>query len=152
MAGFFDSLINNYREQVERHRQRPLLEASMAACALTAMADGNVSFPERVRVDQILETLDALRVFDPHEGVNLFNEFTEDIRENSRKGHERAVKVVQSVADDPEIAELIIRISLAINEADGEVSLVDQIATVTLCSLLGVDPEQFNLYRPGTID
>ena len=124
----------------------------MAACAVTAMADGNVTFPERVRVDQILETLDALRVFDPHEGVNLFNKFVAEIRKNPAKGNDEAVDAIKEFADDPESAELIVRICLAIIEADGEVSLVDQIATVQLCSLLGIDPVKFGLYRPGTIE
>lgn len=124
----------------------------MAACAITAMADGNVTFPERVRVDQILETLDALQVFDPHEGVNMFNEFVRGIRENPARGHEAAVEAITEFAADDESAELIVRICLAIIEAEGEVSLVDQIATVQLCSLIGVDPLKFGLYRPGTLD
>jgi len=152
VSGFFSSLIGQYREQVERHQQRPLLEASMAACAIVAMADGNVSFPERVRVDQILETLDALRVFDPHEGVNLFNEFVAAIQKDGETGHEKAIEAVREFADDPQSAELIIRICLAICEAEGEISLVDQVATVSLCSLIGVDPEKFGLYRPGVVD
>ena len=152
MSGFFASLIGQYREQMERHQRRPLLEASMAACAITAMADGNVSFPERVRVDQILDTLDQLSVFDPHEGVELFNEYVTAIQENGAKGHAKAIAAIRDFAEDTESAELIVRICLAISEAEGEISLVDQVATVTLCSQIGVDPTKFGLYRPGAVD
>ena len=56
MAGFLDDLLSNFRAQLERHRNRPLLRGAMAACALAATADGEVRLSERVRVDQILET------------------------------------------------------------------------------------------------
>ena len=55
-----------------RHHNLPFLKATMAACALVATANGEVSFSERVRVDQIIETLEALQVYGPHEAVNIF--------------------------------------------------------------------------------
>ena len=79
--GFLATLTDKFQEQMERHRNRPFLRAVMAACALVAAADGKVSLAERVRVDQILDTLEELRIFDPHEGVDLFNEFTDAIIE-----------------------------------------------------------------------
>ncbi len=146
MAGFLRTLITDYQTQLQRHRNRPFLKATMAACALVAIADGEVTFGERIRVDQILDTLEALKVFDPHEGVDLFNEFAEAIFASPRAGRENAVKVVKSVAHDPETADLMIRICLAIAEAEGEKTLVDQIEIVMLCALLGVDPKEHGLY------
>ena len=60
-----NGLIDGYHDMMRRYRNGPLLEGVMAACALVATSDGRVSLSERVRVDQILETLDALKVFDP---------------------------------------------------------------------------------------
>ena len=62
MSRFLNHLTKLYQDQVERYRNRPFLKATMAACALVAVADGKVSFSQRVRVDQILETLDKLKV------------------------------------------------------------------------------------------
>lgn len=50
------------------------------------------------------------------------------------------------MAGDPERAELVIRMCLALSEAEGDKSLVDQVEIVTLCSLLGVDPRARGLY------
>lgn len=146
MAGFLSTLMSRYRVQLERNRNRPFLRGTMAASALVAMADGQVTLPERVRVDQILETLEALKVFDPHEGVNLFNDFVDAIRESSKGGREAAFADVERVARNPETGALILRICLAISEADGEVAMVDQIEIVTLCSRLGIDPRDCGLY------
>ena len=53
------------------------LEAAMAACAMVSASEGQVSFADRIRVDQIMDTLTRLKVFDPHEGVDLFNRVIE---------------------------------------------------------------------------
>lgn len=146
MAGFLSSLITDFQVQMERHRNRPFLRGAMGACALVASADGAVSFSERVRIDQIVETLEALKVFDPHEAVDLFNEFTDAILEDPKSGRAKALEAIQSVADNPETAQLLIRICIAVSEAKSEKLLVDQIEIVMLCGVLGVDSKEFGLY------
>ena len=37
----------------------------MAACAMVSAAEGQLSFTDRIRIDQILETLTRLKVFEP---------------------------------------------------------------------------------------
>ena len=118
----------------------------MAACALAASVDGAPSFSERIRVDQILETLEQLQVFDPHEAVELFNEYAEDILADPKEGKDRARKALAAFVDERETAELLIRICLAVAEASGETNLTEQVEIVTLCSLLGVDPDYASLY------
>ena len=146
MAGFLTSLIDNYQSHMERERNRPFLEGVMAACAMVATVDGKVSFAERVRVDQILETLEELKIFDPHEGIEIFNVLTDAILENPREGHERAFKAMQHVAQNPASGTLMVRICCAISEADGEKTLADEIEIVSLCSRLGIDPTDCGLY------
>ena len=147
MPNFLKTLTHHYQEQVARHKNLPFLKATMAASAIVATSDGEVTFDERMRVDQVLETLEALKVFDPHEGVNLFNGFVEALKQSPEAGHAAAVEAIMVVAGDPEKAELMVRICLALSETDGEVSLVEQIEIVTLCSLLGLDARAFGLYR-----
>ena len=100
MSGFLASLLSDYGQQLERHRNRRFLRATMAACALAAAADGEVSFSERMRVDQIFATLRDLEVFDPHEAVDLFNDYARAILESPRQGHERALKAVHAATAD----------------------------------------------------
>lgn len=149
MTGFLQELLDRYHTELERHRNRPMLRGAMAACALAATADGEVRLAERMRVDRILETLEALRVFDPHEGVDLFNDFVEAILASPREGHQRAVEAVQAVTSDRETAALLVRICLAVAEAKAEVTLPEQIEIVMLCSILGVEPEHVGLYTGG---
>jgi tellurite resistance protein len=131
---------------MERQQKRTFLKSVMAACAMVASAGGNVTFAQRSRLDKILETLETLKVFDPHEGVNLFNDFSEAIFENPSKGHARAWDALVMGAPGRETRELLIRICLAISEANEERSLADQIEIVTLCNRLGIKPEKCGLY------
>ena len=60
MAGFLRSLLDDYQAQMERHRNRPFLEAAMAACALSACAGGEITFSQRIRVEELTGLLDAM--------------------------------------------------------------------------------------------
>lgn len=145
MQGFLSNLANVFRQRKERSQNRLFLKASMASCAMVSISEGQVSFCDRIRLDQIMDTLDKLKAFDPHEGVDLFNYFIGRIAESPKQGREEALAAIQSVTADKETAELLIRLCLAISLSDGKTSLVEQIEIVTLCSLLGIEPKDFGL-------
>lgn len=145
MSGFLENLKRNYQSHMERQRNRPFLEGVMGACAMVATADGEVSFAEKVRVDQILQSLKKLKVFDPHEGIDIFNEFTDLILEHPATGHETAFMAMERVAQSPEDGALMIRICMAICEADSESNIADQIEIISLCSRLKLNPKDFGL-------
>ncbi len=147
MTGVLENISKLYNDTIDRHRNRPFLEATMAACAMVAMADGSVSLRERVKVDEVLETLEALQVFDPHEGVNLFNEFADAINENPKKGREKALAaIVNETTQHRDSAYLMIKICVAVSKFRGEIPLVEQIEIVSLCSRLVVEPHESGLY------
>ncbi len=152
MGGVLASLGELFKERLERQKNRPFLEGVMAACAVVATSDGAVSFAEQVRVDQILQTLDQLKVFDPHEGVEIFRDFSESIIDHPHEGHDRALEAIAKVSEDLEDGALLLRICLAVSEADGPASLVDQIEIVSICSRFGIDPAECGLYIDMPLD
>ena len=145
MTGIVDELAALFKNRWKKKRNEPFLRAAMAACAMVSISDGHVYFCDRIRLDQIMTTLDKLKIFDPHEGVNLFNYYNDLIAKSPKVGHRKALAAVQDVASDGEIAELLIRLCLAISLSDGKTSLVEHIEIVSLCSLIGVDPEKIGL-------
>ncbi len=147
VSGFIATLQKSFQHQVDRHHNPPFLKATMAECALVATADGHVSFSESVRVDQIVETLDQLKTFDPQEAVYLLKDYSDLILKNPKEGPQEVLRELEPAMENRETAELLIRIYLAVAESNGETSLVDQIEIVTLCSLLDVDPSEFGLYK-----
>ena len=135
-----------YHERLERHRNLPFLKATMAGAALVAMANGHVSFAQRMRTDQVLETLDELKVFDPHEGVELFNDYVDAITASPKEGRAAAIKAIEGAAKDDDARRMIVRICVAISEVAGNVPRVEQIEIVSLCSHLDLDPDSCGLY------
>jgi tellurite resistance protein len=146
VAGVLETLTGLYRDQMARHENRPFLEAVMSAAALVCAADGEVTFPERMRLDQIIAAIKQLEVFDPHEAVDLFNDYTQAIQEDSETGREAAFKRIEPVAKNPETAALILRVCIGILEVEGDDTMVEQIEIVSLCSRLGIDPKDCGLY------
>ncbi len=145
MSGMLDNLKRLFQERSEKEQNRPFLEAAMAACAMVSASEGQVSFADRIRVDQIMETLTRLKIFDPQEGVDLFNRYTKSILTSPKEGRESTLKVIKTVAADAETAELLIDLCLAVSLSDGVTSLIEHIEIVTLCGLIGVDPDKIGL-------
>ncbi len=149
MSGFLASLLDDYELEIERHRHRPFLKASMAACALAAVADGAPTLSERIRVDQILETLEHLKIFDPHEGVDLFNEYSTALMESPVDGREKALDAVKAVSANPDEAALLVRMCLAVAEAKGQKCRTDQVEIEAVCKALQVNPHELGVYQNG---
>lgn len=141
MPNLLERLRGSITAQAARHRNRAFLEATMAAAALVAHADGEVSLSERVRVDQILERLDRLTVYDPHLGVELFNQVIDALAEAPAEGLALALDRIKPVARDPEAARLLVRVCCAISEADGEFTPAERRTIEAICGALGVDFE-----------
>jgi len=146
MSTFLKRLGERYHEVLDRHHNLPFLKATMSAAALVATANGHVSFAQRIRTDQVLETLDALKVFDPHEGVELFNEVIEQIQASPQQGRAQAVQNIEAAANDDDTKHMIVRVCVAISEVEGKIPLVEQIEIVSLCSQLELDPKSCGLY------
>ena len=141
MTDLFPHLRQLLHEQIERHRHRGFLEAAMAACALVAAADGHASFRERSRIDGILESLEGLRVFDPHEGVDAFDRYLERLEIQPEAGRREAVEAVRrQIDEDPAQGPLLLRLCRVISEANGEPSSEKRRAIADLCAELGLEP------------
>ena len=152
MSGLFSNFTHLFHESQKKRQNRPFLRAAMAACAMVSISEGKVHFCDRIRLDQILSTLNKLKIFDPHEGVEIFNYFTEKIKTSPKQGHNEALAAVKEVATDKTTAELIVRLCLAISLSDSKTSMVEQIEIVSLCSLLGVDANTLGLDMQGLVN
>lgn len=133
----FDALRQAIADTLERHRQQPFLDAAMAACALVAMADGEVSLSEQSRVDEVLEAIDRLSLFDVHEAVDLFNEYVEGVAADPNKGRAHALEAVGRMRGDGEAADLLVKICLAVSRADGDYAPGERDQIEAVCARLG---------------
>ncbi len=133
----FESLKASIAKEVERHKNRPFMEAAMAASALVVIADGVVSFSERSRVDQIIENLTQLRVFDVHEAIDVFNDYLDNIRESGEAGRAAALSAIEKVKDVPDASLVLLKVCVSISNADGEFSEAERRQVDEICARLG---------------
>ncbi len=138
-----EGLRHAFEERAERRRNRPFMEACMAACALVAIADGEVSLSERGRIDQILESIDRLKFFDVHEAVDLFNGHVEAIRENEVQGRVDALALVREMRQDAGDAVLLVKVALAVGRVDGVLLTSERAQCLAICRELGLDLRDF---------
>ena len=113
------------RLQLERYRNRGFLKAAMAAAALVAEADGEVTLSERYRIDAILERLERLRLHDPHKALEILDRFLGSLREDGETARPILLGKVARMAHDPDAAAILVRIAQSVSDADGEVSSVE---------------------------
>jgi len=133
------------KKRSARQRDRRFLEATMAASALVAYADGQVCFTERMRLDQILNHLDQLRAFDVREAINHFNKVIEDLKAEPEEGHARALESVEGFSQDKASARLMVRAACHLCVADGVFTEGEQEQVAELCVLLDISPEDCEL-------
>ena len=126
------------RKSLSRIRNRQFLDATMAATALVATADGEVTFSELSALDSVLESVQDLQIYDPHVAVDIYRDFADAIAENPKAGPRSAMAAVARIDDDHEASELVIRVAVAISKADGELSPLEANAISELCGTLGV--------------
>lgn len=142
MSEVIGSLVKEVRLMIRRHENKPFLRAAMAACALVADADRNISFSKRYCLDDIMETLDNLKVFDPHEGVDLFYDFVDAIRADPVAGRKQAFDAIRLGARDRATAAILMRLAIAIAAADDRVPEEEQKAIDDVAVALGINPSQ----------
>ncbi len=127
-------MFERFRLELNRHKQRPFLEAVAAACALVATADGEVSFSERARLDTVIESLSQLRLFDPHEVVDAFDEHVAQLADDD--GVAAMLKVISAGTRAEGAADLLLRISAAMSLADGRDSSDEHEIIHKICAAL----------------
>ncbi len=142
MAKLFEAARLALNEQLQRYRNKPFLEAMMAATALLALADDKVQLSERLALDYILENVKQLKLFDVHKAVNMFCDYGELLKNDYNLGKEKVFKAVAKFSGDKEKASLIIRACVLIAKADGKFSDEEQEVVNELCGVLGMESSE----------
>jgi tellurite resistance protein TerB len=143
------SMFQTLMTEVERYRNRDFLEAAMATCALTALADRRVSLAERYEVDAILATMDRLKVYDPHEAIDILNGFLGRIEDDRETATADFTATIHRFADDDGARRALVRLAYLIITADGEIAPGEVEAFDRICATLGLSGAEIRNLHPS---
>ena len=142
MSSIYRAARASLAEKIERHRNKPFLEAMMSATALLAMADQEIVLSQRLALDFILENVKDLKVFDVHQAINLFRDYSKAAQQDFNKAREGVLKTVAKFSGDQQKATLLVRASILIAKADGDFSEPEQKVVDELCRVLCLESEK----------
>ena len=145
MTGFFQQARKALAEELEKFRNRNFLEATMAASALVALSDGDVNLTELNVIDQALEAIQELKIYDPHDAVDLYRDYMHDLRTDPAKARIKILEEVGKIAGDPHAARLLVRVCVAIGKSDDNFSEKEKAVIVDLCDALRLDTAEIGL-------
>ena len=145
MVGFFQQARQALALELEKFRNRQFLEATMAASALVAFADGDVNFTELSTIDQALETIHELNIYDPHDAVDLYRDYIDGLRDDPAETRTKILEEVGKIAGDAHAARLLVRVCVAIGKSDDDFSDREKAVITDLCDVLGLDTAEIGL-------
>ena len=130
-------------DRVEKYRDRNFLKAAMAASALTAYADGTVSVTERFKVEEILERLEQLHIYDAQKAVEKFEDYVSELEDNTEQAEKVLLGKLERMADDRDAADLIAQIAIEISYADTYFNRAERMQFDAICAALRLEAKDY---------
>jgi tellurite resistance protein len=130
-------------DRVERYRDRTFLKAAMAASALTAFADGSVSMSERFKVEDILERLERLHIYDAQKAVEKFEAYVSELEDNAEEAEKVLLGKLERLASNRDAADLIAHIAIEISYADKYFNRAERMQFDAICGALGLEAKDY---------
>ena len=145
MTGFLHAAKAALATELERFRNRHFLDATMAASALVALADGEVNIPELNIIDQALDAVHELNIYHPHKAVDIYRDYIDGLRKTPAATRDRALDAVAKITGDERAALVLVRVCVAIGKSDEDFSEAEKKTVRDLCRILDIDPAEFGL-------
>ncbi|SET46802.1 tellurite resistance TerB family protein [Thorsellia anophelis] len=149
---FFDKLKNavsstrdELTNQVSRFKNKKFMEGTIAVCASISMASNGASSEEKQKMVQFIQNSPELKVFKTEEVITFFNKLASNFEFDIEIGKGEAFKYLMALRDQPEAAQLALRVGIAVAKSDGDFDSKEQAMAKEICVALNLDPASFQL-------
>ncbi len=146
---FLDSLKKSFvdvtqsmNSELKKFRSKDLLQAIVAGSTMIAYADGEVSASEKQKLMGYVRNSEQLSVFDTDKVIESFNQCLTRFEFDATIASGEALQKIAVFKGKPE-AHLIVRVCLAIANADGKFDSTEQQALDQICRSLDLDIKTF---------
>ena len=128
--------------ELQKFRSKDLMQAIVAGATMIAYADVVVSASEKQKLMGYVRNSEQLSVFDTDKVIESFNQNLSRFEFDSTIASGEALQKIAAFKGKPE-AHLIVRVCLAIANADGNFDTTEQQALEQICRSLGLDIKWF---------
>lgn len=132
-------------KQVSRFKNKKLMQGTVAVCARIAVTSDGVSAEEKQKMIGFIQASPELKVFEIKEVITFFNELIASFNFDYEIGKGETMKYILALKDQPEMAQLAIRVGIAVGKSDGNFDLDEQAAVREIVHALGFTPTEFGL-------
>ena len=145
VKGAFNSGREELTKQVSRFKNKKFMQGTVAVCARIAVSSDGVSADEKQKMIGFLRNSEELKVFDTAEVIEFFNKLVTSFDFDIEVGKGETMKYILALKDQPEAAQLAIRVGIAVGKSDGNFDADEQNAVREIAVALGFDPTIFGL-------
>lgn len=131
--------------QVSRFKNKKFMEGTIAVCACISMSSNGASSEEKQKMVQFIQNSPELKVFKTEEVITFFNQLAGNFEFDIEIGKGEAFKYLMALKDQPEAAQLALRVGLAVAKSDGDFDAQEQAMAKEICVALNLDPSAFQL-------
>jgi len=132
-------------DRVKRFQNRDFMEAVAAACAMVASVDGLVRPEEAAKVIDYAQIDETLSLFDSFEVMETFDAYVRTFEFDYQVGRQKAFETIRKLAGRREQARLLVLVSMAVADADGEFDNNQRLAVREICRVAGLSLKEFDL-------
>ncbi|HDJ1438609.1 tellurite resistance TerB family protein [Serratia rubidaea] len=145
VKGVFNSGREELTRQVGRYKNKKFMQGTVAICARIAVASDGVSAEEKQKMMGFLRSSEELKVFDTNEVIEFFNKLVSSFDFDMEIGKGETMKYALALKDQPEAAQLALRVGIAVAKSDGNFDRDEQTAVREIAVALGFSPAEFGL-------
>jgi tellurite resistance protein TerB len=131
--------------EVSKFKNRTFMEATVAACAMVAAADGTISAQEKQKMAGFIRNSDELKVFEMPSVIAFFEKVTGNFDFDADIGKAEALKVIGRLRGNEEQARVMVRVACAIGASDGNFDDGEKAVVRDICKDLSLNPADFDL-------
>jgi tellurite resistance protein TerB len=136
------TILDKLATEVRYFHDRDFLKATMAVCALAAVADDEVKPSEYQQISVILEEEPALRALDSKKAIDTLYEYIHALQADKTSAAAVLYKKVRRLRGSHKRARTLMRVSYLVITADGEVNYKERAVLWRICDMLNLDPRE----------
>ena len=135
-------LLDKLGGEVDRYQDKIFLKATMAVCALTALADEEVKLQERQDINYAFRVEPSLATFDIDKANKILDGYISALTTNGEATKKILYGKGRRIAGNHKRARTLMRVAYLVITADHDVHEKELAEFRQLCGMLGLQPDE----------